>query len=102
MPDFQNTRRINTVAGDANDDYELVLRSPGWYKFLFGGTFASRSFEILEIDADGNEFPIKDEDGNVLSAVTANVTFQFAGDRVVFRMTGTGDADVLATLRKLW
>lgn len=102
MPDFQNTRAIDTVAGDANGDFTIQLRSPGWNKFLFGGTFASRSFEILEIDASGNEFPIKDEEGNLLNAVTANTTFVFAGDRVTFRMTGTGDANVLATIQKLW
>lgn len=103
MPDISAARRIDTTQpGVVNDDYTIKLRSPGWNKFLFGGTFASRSFALLEIDADGNEFPIKDEDGNVLSAVTSNVTFEFSGDRITTRMTGTGDANVLFTVQKLW
>lgn len=101
MANFADDQIISTAGGDDNGDFDLDIPVPGEYILTIGGTFGSRSLELLDVDRSGNEFAITDPSGAALSAVTAAISYTVDLSKTLrITMTGTGTALITVTVRR--
>ena len=96
MPNFAENRIISTAGGDANQDYywDFGKRGSGSFKCSIAGVFGSRTLAVQDVDRSGNKTVLKDPDGNLMSAVAANVAVVAHGKGLLLTMSGTGTAEI--------
>lgn len=103
MPTYNNSGTITLANTEGDNDHDFKFRSPGAWKVSIGGTFGSRTLTAKDVDAAGNETTLKDEEGNLLSAIAANTVFVINSNRMRLTANGTsGASSITVECVKLW